>query len=77
MKILLIDDDEALLTIFGTALKKDGFEPKHAVITRNAKLNVGALIGGIFFLIPLLWVMDYEHDVTYELDPVKDGAKTK
>lgn len=26
MKILLIDDDEALLTIFGTALKKDGFE---------------------------------------------------
>ena len=26
MKILLIDDDEALLTIFGTALKKDGFD---------------------------------------------------
>jgi two-component system alkaline phosphatase synthesis response regulator PhoP len=26
MKILLIDDDEALLTIFGTALQKDGFE---------------------------------------------------
>jgi DNA-binding response OmpR family regulator len=26
MKILLIDDDEALLTIFGTALQKAGFE---------------------------------------------------
>lgn len=26
MKILLIDDDEALLTVFGTALKKDGYE---------------------------------------------------
>lgn len=26
MKILLIDDDEALLTIFGTALSKDGFQ---------------------------------------------------
>lgn len=25
-KILLIDDDDALLTIFGTALKKDGYE---------------------------------------------------
>lgn len=30
MKILLIDDDEALLTIFGTALQKDGFETVHA-----------------------------------------------
>src|SRR5262245_14071127 len=26
MKILLIDDDEALLTVFGTALQKAGFE---------------------------------------------------
>ena len=26
MKVLLIDDDEALLTIFGTALQKNGFE---------------------------------------------------
>lgn len=26
MKILLIDDDEALLTIFGTALKKEGYD---------------------------------------------------
>lgn len=30
MKILLIDDDEALLTIFGTALQKDGFETENA-----------------------------------------------
>ena len=58
-------------------LKKEGFEPKHAVITRNAKLNIGALIGGIFFLFPLLWVMDYEHDITYELEPIKGGTKTK
>lgn len=26
MKILLIDDDESILTIFGTALAKDGFQ---------------------------------------------------
>jgi DNA-binding response OmpR family regulator len=29
-KILLIDDDEALLTIFGTALQKDGFQTETA-----------------------------------------------
>lgn len=30
MKILLVDDDEAITTVFSTALKKEGFETSHA-----------------------------------------------
>lgn len=35
MKILLVDDDEALSMIFGTALKKDGFSVLSAVTGKN------------------------------------------
>lgn len=30
MKILLVDDDEAITTVFSTALSKEGFETAHA-----------------------------------------------
>lgn len=30
MKILLVDDDEAITTVFATALSKEGFETSHA-----------------------------------------------
>lgn len=31
MKVLLIDDDEAISTVFSTALKKEGFEVVHSL----------------------------------------------
>lgn len=30
MKVLLVDDDEAIITVFSTALKKEGFEVANA-----------------------------------------------
>ncbi len=30
MKVLLVDDDEAIATVFSTALKKEGYETSHA-----------------------------------------------
>jgi len=52
-----------------TALKlvKEGYEPLNTYLNRNEKVNVGAVIGGCFFLFPFLWTMDYNPTHNYEL----------
>ncbi len=50
-------------------LSKEKFETKNTSFSRDEEVNVGAVIGGIFFLVPLLWVMKYKPTHTYELKP--------
>ncbi len=52
-------------------LKKDGYKDFYVSITKDEALDVGALIGGIFFTIPFLWIMKYEPIHTYELEPAE------
>jgi hypothetical protein len=52
-------------------LVKEGYEDFHTVIVRNEEVDVGAVVGGVFFLIPFLWVMKYKPVRTYELTPTK------
>jgi len=49
---------------------KEGYEDFNGVLKRNEEVNVGAIIGGIFFLFPFFWTMDYKATHTYELTPV-------
>ena len=53
-------------------MKKEGFEDLNVIMTRNEKLLVGALIGGLFVWIPFLWIMGYDENRIYELDPIND-----
>ena len=50
--------------ISGTAtqvrLEYPGFDPFNAMIVRSEELDPLALIGGIFLLVPLLWIMGYQ-----------------
>jgi hypothetical protein len=48
----------------------DGYQDFNGVLKRNEEVNVGAIIGGIFFLFPFLWTMDYKSTHNYELIPV-------
>ena len=50
--------------------RKDGCRSYNHNFSRSESLNVGALIGGIFLLIPLLWVMGYnpQHSYTFECE---------
>jgi hypothetical protein len=51
----------------------DGYEDFNVTLTRNEDLDVGALIGSIFFFpIPLLWIMQYKPLHTYELIPLTE-----
>ncbi len=56
-------------------LEKEGYENYNAVISRNEKADVGAIIGGVFTLVPFLWTMKYKPERSYDLVPV--GGKEK
>lgn len=51
-------------------LEKEGYEPLRTSFARNEQADVGAIIGGVFFLFPFLWTMKYAPSRTYDLTPV-------
>ena len=53
-------------------LKMEGYEDYEALLVRNEEFQVGPCIGGVFFLVPFLWVMGYHPEHNYELTAVAD-----
>ena len=51
-----------------------GYAPTTATITRNEQFSVGACIGGVFLLVPFLWIMEYKPDHLYQLTPGNGAA---
>ena len=47
-------------------LKKKGCKSASYSLFRSEKLQVGALIGGVFFFVPFLWIMGYSPMHSYE-----------
>ncbi|MBN1207798.1 MAG: PEGA domain-containing protein [Myxococcaceae bacterium] len=56
-------------------LKKEGYEDLETIITRSEQFEVGPCIGGVFFLVPFLWVMGYQPDHNYELSPLSSQVQ--
>ncbi|MFA5625713.1 MAG: PEGA domain-containing protein, partial [Bradymonadales bacterium] len=48
-------------------LEMEGYETLSTHITKNEDLHVGALIGGIFFLWPFIWILEYDEAYHYKL----------
>ncbi len=48
-------------------LTKEGYKDLTTSFSRNEEVDVGAVIGGIFFLFPFLWTMKYKPFHNYEL----------
>ena len=55
-------------------LEYPGLPPTTVAVSRNEDLKVGTLIVGIFLLVPLLWVMGYDAEHTFELAPAQPVA---
>lgn len=54
----------------------DGYEDINTRITRDEEVDVGALIGGILLPpIPLLWVMKYKPQHTFEMVPYQENIE--
>lgn len=54
-------------------IEKEGCMPQNYNFSRDEKFSVGACIGGVFVLVPFLWIMGYdaEHGYDYQCQPVK------
>ncbi len=48
-------------------LTMDGYEDFIGSFSRDEEVDIGAVVGGIFFLFPFLWTMKYKPFHTYEL----------
>jgi PEGA domain len=51
-------------------LELPGFETTNGAITRNEEFDVGACVGGVFLLVPFLWIMGYKPTHTFEMRPL-------
>lgn len=51
-------------------IEKDGYDPLISTITKDEEVNVGAIIGGLFVIVPFLWTMQYQPVHNYELKPI-------
>lgn len=56
-------------------LEKEGYETFNTVFCRNEEADVGAIIGGLFFLFPFLWTMGYKPGRNYELIPIDAASE--
>ena len=63
-------DRAAAGTMRTVTLKKEGYKDFTGYIKRE-QLSVGALIGGILILIPLIWVLEYPPEYTFEMEKPK------
>ena len=52
-------------------LKREGYEDFYTTLSKNEAVDVGAVIGGVFFLFPFIWTMGYNPSHTYELYPLE------
>jgi hypothetical protein len=54
-----------------------GYAPLDVNLTRNEEVDVLPLIGGLFVLVPFLWVMKYQANHNYQLQPAGYGAPAR
>jgi TRAP-type mannitol/chloroaromatic compound transport system permease small subunit len=51
-------------------LKKEGYKDSNGLIRRE-KLSVPALIGGIFLIVPFVWIMEYPSQYNFEMEKLQ------
>ncbi len=63
-------DRAAAGTLRTVTLKKEEYKDFNGTIKRE-QLSVGALIGGIFLLIPLIWILEYPPQYNFEMEKIQ------
>ncbi len=50
-------------------IEAEGYDTLTTTIRRNEEINVGALVGTFFVLIPALWITNYRSNYSFDLSP--------
>jgi tetratricopeptide (TPR) repeat protein len=64
---LEISDRKVSLSTTSVRLEMDGYAPTDYILQKNESLDLFAAVGTIFFLIPILWILDYDDEHHYTL----------
>ncbi len=54
-------------------MKKEGCEPQTFTFSRNEEFDPGACAGGVFLLVPFLWIQKYRPMHNFDFDCEKNG----
>jgi hypothetical protein len=60
-------DSKILMTSKTVILKKEGYKDFTSTITKE-EARIGPIIGGIFVLVPLLWMLGYPSEYAFEME---------
>jgi ABC-type oligopeptide transport system substrate-binding subunit len=71
---LTYSDTKIVGSVTTLRLEKEGYETFNTLLSRNERVDVGAIIGGLFVLVPFLWTMQYNPTHTYELKPLQQAS---
>jgi len=63
-------DKAAAGTMRTVTLKYEGYKDFNGTIKRE-QLSVGALIGGIFLLVPFIWILEYPPQYNFEMEKMQ------
>ena len=61
-------DTKTIGSVTSVRLEKAGCEPRSFQFSRNEEFDAGACAGGVFLLVPFLWVQRYKAERTYEFE---------
>lgn len=66
-------DQKTIGATTSVRIQKEGCEPEMYSFSRNEEFDVGACIGGVFVLVPFLWIQKYkpEHNFEYSCRRIK------
>lgn len=70
------NDSKLMFSKTQVTLEKRGYQTYNGFFYRDEKANVGAIVGGLFLLVPFLWTMEYQPEHHYELIPENDKDKS-
>ncbi len=48
-------------------IEKEGYETFNTSFSRDEDVEIGAIVGGVFFIVPFLWTLKYKPTHNYEL----------
>lgn len=74
---LTYSDTKIVASVTDVRIEKEGYETLNTLLSRNERVDVGAVIGGIFFLFPFLWTMKYNPTHLYEMKPLQQASLDK
>ena len=67
-------DSEIVGSCNTVRIEKEGYETLNTSFCKDEEPHVGAIIGGIFLLVPFAWAMKYKATHHYELDTGADDV---